>query len=216
VTGDTPQPADMRREYEDSGLTEADLAPTWHEQFARWFAEAVAAELPEPNAMVVATADARGRPSARTVLMKGIDPRGLVFYTNYESRKGNEVRGNPYAALLFGWLPLQRQVRLDGAVEVVDRIETETYFAGRPRGSQIGAWASPQSRVIPDRATLDERVAAVVDRFPAEIPAPPHWGGLRVVPDRVEFWQGRGSRLHDRLRYRRTDEGEWIIERLAP
>jgi len=139
-----------------------------------------------------------------------------VFYTNYESRKGNEVRGNPYASLLFVWLPLQRQVRLDGAVEVVDRIETETYFAGRPRGSQIGAWASPQSRVIPDRATLEERVAAVTDRFPGGIPAPPHWGGLRVVPDRVEFWQGRGSRLHDRLRYRRTDEGEWIIERLAP
>lgn len=216
MTGDTPQPAEMRREYEDAGLTEADLAPTWHEQFARWFAAAVAADQPEPNAMVVATADARGRPSARTVLMKGMSPRGLVFYTNYESRKGNEIRGNPYASLLFVWLPLHRQVRLDGAVEVVDRIETEAYFASRPRGAQIGAWASPQSRVIPDRDALENRVAAAADRFPGDIPAPPHWGGLRVVPDRVEFWQGRGSRLHDRLRYRRTDEGEWIIERLAP
>jgi len=219
VIEDTPQPAQMRREYDqDRGLDVADLAATWHEQFARWFAEASAYGLPEPNAMVVATADAAGRPSARTVLLKGFDERGLVFYTNYESRKGRELAANPYAGLLFPWFSMHRQVSVRGRVSRVDRAETEAYFASRPRGSQLGAWASPQSRVLADRAELDAAFDATADRFPpgAAVPPPPHWGGLRVEPDSVEFWQGRGSRLHDRLRYGRTDEGEWTIERLAP
>lgn len=218
MTGDTWGPADMRREYEDRGLSRADLAPTWHQQFTRWFAEAVEAGVPEPNAMVVATADAAGRPSARTVLLKGFDPRGFVFYTNYESRKGNDLRVNPYAGLLFPWIALHRQVSVSGTVTPVARIDTEAYFASRPRGSQLGAWASPQSAVVPDRAALDARFARVEERFPdgTTVPAPPHWGGFRVRPHTVEFWQGRPGRMHDRLRYRDTDDGEWIIERLAP
>jgi len=209
----------MRKEYApEKRLSRADLAPDWHGQFARWFAEAVAFGLPEPNAMVVATADPQARPSTRMVLLKRYDERGMVFYTNYESRKGAEALANPYASLLFPWIAMQRQVIVCGTVSRVDRAETEAYFASRPRGSQLGAWASPQSRVLADRAVLDENFDAVADRFPAgaPVPAPPHWGGLRVIPDTVEFWQGRASRLHDRLRYRRADEGEWIIERLAP
>jgi pyridoxamine 5'-phosphate oxidase len=164
----------------------------------------------------VATADRDGRPSARTVLLKGYDVRGLVFFTNYTSRKGTEALENPYAGLVFPWFPMQRQVLVEGAVEKVSRAETEAYFATRPRGSQLGAWASPQSQVVPDRAAVDAGLAAAVDRFgDGPVPAPPHWGGLRVVPETVEFWQGRSSRLHDRLRYRRTS-GRWLIERLAP
>ncbi|GIF73537.1 pyridoxine/pyridoxamine 5'-phosphate oxidase [Asanoa siamensis] len=219
MTGDTPDLADMRRDYAtEQGLDVTDLAPAWPDQFQRWFADAVAAGLPEPNAMVLSTADTAGRPSSRTVLLKGVDARGFVFFTNFESRKGGELRANPYAALLFPWHPMMRQIAVRGTVTEVDRVETETYFAGRPRASQVAAWASPQSRVLPDRAALDERYAATERRFPAEsaIPAPPHWGGLRVAPETVEFWQGRSGRLHDRLRYRRTEQGEWIIERLAP
>jgi pyridoxamine 5'-phosphate oxidase len=209
----------MRDEYADEkGLSRADLATEWYLQFDRWFTDAVAFRMPEPNAMVVATADRAGRPSARTVLLKGYDERGLVFFTNYGSRKGVEALANPYASLVFPWFPMHRQVVACGAVAPVDRGETEAYFADRPRGSQLGAWASPQSRVLPDRSALDERFRATTARFPdgAPVPPPPHWGGLRVVPETVEFWQGRRSRLHDRLRYRRTDDGEWIIERLAP
>ncbi|MEU5945219.1 pyridoxamine 5'-phosphate oxidase [Micromonospora sp. NPDC047465] len=209
----------MRNEYAaDLGLSEADLAADWHTQFDRWFADAVAAGLPEPNAMVVGTADAAGRPSARTVLLKGYDPEGFVFFTNYGSRKGAEAAANPYASLVFPWFPMQRQVVVAGRVERVDRAETEAYFASRPRGSQLGAWASTQSRVVPDRAALDAAYRAAAERF-AEvepIPAPPHWGGLRVRPESVEFWQGRASRLHDRLRFRRAGAGEWIVERLGP
>ncbi|MER5332154.1 pyridoxamine 5'-phosphate oxidase [Micromonospora sp. NPDC002717] len=209
----------MRNEYAaDLGLSEADLAADWHTQFDRWFADAVAAGLPEPNAMVVGTADAAGRPSARTVLLKGYDPEGFVFFTNYGSRKGAEVAANPYASLVFPWFPMQRQVVVAGRVERVDRAETEAYFASRPRGSQLGAWASTQSRVVPDRAALDAAYRAAAERF-AEvelIPAPPHWGGLRVRPESVEFWQGRASRLHDRLRFRRAGAGEWVVERLGP
>lgn len=217
MIADTPQPSQMRCDYvQMANLSRADLAESWLDQFQRWFADAVAANLPEPNAMVVATADLAGRPSARTVLLKGYDERGLVFYTNYESRKGTEVLANPYASLVFPWIPLHRQVVICGRVSRVDRAETEAYFAARPRDSQLGAWASPQSRVVPDRAALDRVYEQTQARFPDGVPAPPHWGGLRVEPETVEFWQGRTGRLHDRLRYRRTAEGVWIIERLAP
>ncbi|MFC3503952.1 pyridoxamine 5'-phosphate oxidase [Micromonospora krabiensis] len=215
----------MRNEYAaDVGLSEADLAGDWHTQFARWFADAVAFGLPEPNAMVVGTADTTGRPSARTVLLKGYGPDGFVFYTNHASRKGTEAAANPYASLVFPWFPMQRQVVVAGSVEPVDRAETEDYFATRPRASQLGAWASPQSQVIPDRASLEERYRAAAERFPegTPIPAPAHWGGLRVRPDSVEFWQGRAGRLHDRLLFRRTGGAAWTagaawtVERLAP
>jgi pyridoxamine 5'-phosphate oxidase len=208
----------MRRDYTERGpLLEDDLAAGWTLQFATWFAEAAAYGLAEPNAMIVATADRDGRPSARTVLLKGYDERGFVFYTNYTSRKGAEVQANPYASLVFPWFPMQRQVLVAGAVEKVTRAETEAYFATRPRGSQLGAWASPQSQIVPDRAAVDAGLAAVQERFGPDgpVPPPPHWGGLRVVPETVEFWQGRSNRLHDRLRYRRTPQG-WILERLAP
>lgn len=206
----------MRRDY-TGALLEDELAADWPGQFARWFADAVAADLPEPNAMIVATADPAARPSARTVLLKGYDERGFVFYTNYESRKGTEALANPRAALVFPWFAMQRQVIVEGAVRKVDRVETERYFASRPRGSRLGAWASPQSRVVPGRAAVDAGLQAAQARFgdAGPVPAPPHWGGLRVLPDTVEFWQGRSNRLHDRLRYRRTGE-TWIVERLAP
>ena len=218
MISEPPSPAGMRRDYtEHPPLLEADLAADWAGQFGAWFADAAAAGLPEPNAMIVATADRDGRPSARTVLLKSVDPAGFVFFTNYASRKGGELAVNPYASIVFPWFPIQRQVIVTGAVERVTRAETEEYFASRPRGSQLGAWASPQSTVVPGRAAVDAEYAAVVERFgDGPVPAPPHWGGLRVVPDAVEFWQGRSSRLHDRLRFRRTEEGFWVLERLAP
>ncbi|MBG6101919.1 pyridoxamine 5'-phosphate oxidase [Micromonospora vinacea] len=219
MTGDTPAPAAMRNEYAaDLGLTEADLAVEWHTQFDRWFADAVAFGLPEPNAMVVGTADSAGRPSGRTVLLKGYDREGFVFFTNHLSRKGVEATANPYASLVFPWFPMQRQVVVAGRIAPVDRATSEAYFASRPRGSQLGAWASPQSQVVSGRAALEERYQEAAGRFAdqAEIPTPSHWGGLRVQPESVEFWQGRASRLHDRLRFRRLDAGGWIVERLAP
>ena len=218
MSPESPSPAGMRRDYTERGaLLESDLAADWAGQFARWFAEATAAGLPEPNAMIVSTVDAGARPSARTVLLKGFDERGFVFFTNYTSRKGTEALANPVASLVFPWFPMQRQVLVTGAVERVERAETEEYFATRPRGSQLGAWASPQSQVLPDRAAVEAGLAAAVQRFGAEgpIPPPPHWGGLRVVPETVEFWQGRSNRLHDRLRFRLGPEG-WVVERLAP
>jgi pyridoxamine 5'-phosphate oxidase len=211
--------AGMRRDYTARGdLLEADLAAQWPEQFARWFADAVQEGLPEPNAMIVATAEAAtSQTSARTVLLKAYDVRGFVFYTNYTSRKGAQALLNPYASLVFPWFAMQRQVLAGGAVQKVSREETAEYFASRPRGSQLGAWASPQSQVVPDRAAIDDAYAQAQQRFgDGPIPPPPHWGGLRIVPETVEFWQGRTSRLHDRLRYRRTQEGSWLVERLAP
>ncbi len=211
--------AAMRREYTRTGLAEDDLAPTWLEQLNRWLADATAAGLPEPNAMVVATADTTGQPSARTVLLKGLDVGGLVFFTNYSSRKATEAAANPYVSVVFLWHAIGRQVVVCGRIERVGRAETETYFATRPPDSQLGAWASPQSQVVGGRAELDEALAEVGRRFGAgPIPAPPHWGGLRVIPETVEFWQGREGRLHDRLRYRRAGAaGEpWVVERLAP
>jgi len=206
--------ADLRRDYDRAGLAEADLAPTWTEQLDRWLAEA--AGLTEPNAAVLSTASALGAPSARTVLLKAYDVRGLVVFTNLTSRKASEVAENPRAALLLPWIDLERQVVVEGAVEQVARGETEAYFRSRPRGSQIGAWVSHQSQVLPGREVLEARQAELEQRFAGQdVPVPGFWGGLRIVPTAVEFWQGRSSRLHDRLRYR-LDGAEWVVERLSP
>jgi pyridoxamine 5'-phosphate oxidase len=208
--------ARMRRDYEERGLSKADLLADPLEQFRLWFAEASRAPLQEPNAMTLATVDGSGQPAARTVLLKGIDKRGLVFYTNLDSRKARELAANPKAALLFWWPPHARQVRFEGAIEPVEDVESDAYFATRPRGSQIGAWASAQSSVIAGRLALAAAEQKVAERFAGgPVPRPPFWGGYRLVPERIEFWQGRTNRLHDRLRYTRDGE-HWRIERLAP
>ena len=204
-----------RREYRAGELDERDVAADPLVQLTAWLSEA-ATQVDEPNAMVLATTDADGRPSARVVLLKGMDRRGLVFYTNLAGRKADELRVNPYAALVLYWEPLQRQVRISGVAAAVDEAEADAYFASRPRDSQLGAWASPQSRVVADRAELQRRFAAAAERFAGEpVPRPEGWGGFRVVPSEVEFWQGRPGRLHDRLRYRR-DGDTWHLDRLAP
>jgi pyridoxamine 5'-phosphate oxidase len=210
-------PADLRRDYERSELDEATIAPTWLEQLRSWFDDAVRfVASPEPNAMQVATVDDAGRPSLRTVLAKAMDERGVTFYTNYGSAKGRDLDARPYAAAQFLWLAHERQVRLTGPVQRVPAEETEAYFHSRPRGSQLGAWASPQSQVIAARAVLDRAYAEVETRFAdGEVPVPDHWGGYLLTPDAVEFWQGRPDRLHDRLRFRRHGE-DWTLERLAP
>jgi len=210
----TPDPAAMRRDYSRAGLSEGDLAGTWNEQFAHWFADA--ADLTEPNAVVLATAADDGTPSVRTVLLKSFDERGFVVFTNLTSRKGREALATRRASLVFPWVDLERQVVVMGDVEQVPREQTQEYFQSRPRGSQIAAWASHQSQVIASRQVLEDRQRELEERFrDAEVPVPDFWGGLRVRPETVEFWQGRPSRLHDRLRYRRADPA-WVVERLSP
>ena len=209
--------ADLRQEYAKHKLDDEHVADDPIEQFRTWFEEAQAAEVHEPNAMTLATAAPNGHPSARIVLLKGLDERGFHFYTNYESRKGTELSQNPHAALVFWWRPLERQVRIEGTVERLPDEESTEYFQSRPQGSQLGAWASPQSRVIEDRDALHDNLDAAKDAHGDEepIPRPPHWGGYVVRPERVEFWQGRPNRLHDRVLYRH-DADAWIRERLAP
>ncbi len=207
--------ADLRAEYELGGLDEADLTPDPLTLFGHWFAAARHAGLTEPNAMVLGTSIG-DVPSSRTVLLKGVDPGGFVFFTNYDSRKGRELEANPVCSLLFGWYGLQRQVRVEGTASRTSREETESYFAGRPRDSQIGAWASAQSTEVGSRADLDARYAATEERFAdQEVPPPPHWGGYRVDPVSIEFWQGRRGRMHDRIVYRR-EGAAWTTHRLAP
>jgi len=209
--------ARLRQEYTRAGLKESDADPSPIEQFRRWFDDALAADLHEPNAMTVATATPDGRPSARIVLLKGFDEQGFVFYTNYEGRKSSELETNPYAALVFYWGELERQVRIEGRVSRVSEAESDAYFAGRPRGSQLGAWVSEQSRPVEDRGALEERLRELQARYESrEVPRPPFWGGYRVEPETIEFWQGRENRLHDRLRYRRSESGGWRRERLQP
>ncbi|ACO78159.1 pyridoxamine 5'-phosphate oxidase [Azotobacter vinelandii CA] len=210
--------ADMRRDYSRSGLCEAEAPLEPFSLFHQWFAEAMKTEqLPvEPNAMSLATVDGNGRPHCRVLLLKGVDERGFTFFSNYESAKGQQLRARPFAAMTFFWPTLERQVRIEGEVEKVSSQESDAYFQVRPLGSRLGAWASPQSRVIRDRTELEELLALTEKRFLDQAPhCPGHWGGYRLLPDRIEFWQGRASRLHDRLNYR-LEKGGWVRERLAP
>ncbi|MBK0392289.1 pyridoxamine 5'-phosphate oxidase [Ramlibacter algicola] len=207
--------ADLRKSYEKAELSEEASHADPLRQFDQWLTEAIAGAVPEPNAMTLATVASNLRPSTRVVLLKGYDARGIVWYTNYDSRKGRELAGNPYAALQFHWVELERVVRIEGRVERTTAEESDAYFASRPLDSRIGAWASPQSEVIPGRSVLVANAAKYSAQFLLQPPRPPHWGGYRLVPDEWQFWQGRKSRLHDRLRYR-LDGGAWVRERLAP
>lgn len=209
--------ADLRNDYGRLTLDERDLDPDPIRQFDRWFAEALAAEVAEANAMTLATASPGGRPSARIVLLRGCDARGFSFFTNHDSRKGRELDANPHAALVFYWRELERQVRVEGSIERVSADESDAYFQSRPFASRVGAWASAQSQVLTSREALEARFRAIEAKYSSgEVPRPVNWGGYRVVPEAVEFWQGRPSRLHDRLRYRKGVEGGWTIERLNP
>jgi pyridoxamine 5'-phosphate oxidase len=208
--------ADLRKSYERAELDESASQPDPVQQFDRWLKEAIHSEVPEPNAMTVATVGSNVRPSTRVVLIKDYDARGIVWYTNYSSRKGQELAGNPFAALQFHWVELERVVRIEGVVEQVSAEESDAYFHSRPLDSRIGAWASPQSQVIPGRSVLLTQAAKYAAQFLLQPPRPPHWGGYRLKPDTWEFWQGRKSRLHDRLRYSQQSNGDWLRERLAP
>ena len=207
--------ADLRKSYEREKLDEADVAQDPLEQFTRWMQQAIDAQIPEPNAMTLATVSEENRPSTRPVLIKGCDERGIVWYTNYESKKARQISMNPWASLQFHWVELERVVRIEGKVEKVSTGESEAYYRSRPLDSRIAAWASPQSEVIADRRALEKRVEEFNQKFGENPPLPPNWGGLRLVPERWEFWQGRKNRLHDRIVYRR-EKGNWLRERLAP
>jgi len=208
---------DQRKEHNRSSLLEEQVDPDPIRQFVVWFDEASRSGVAESNAMALATATPDGRPSARMVLLRGVDDRGFAFFTNYESRKARELEANPYAALVFFWHELERQVRVEGRVEQVAGEESDRYFHSRPKGARIGAWASPQSDVVASRGVLEARFGALENEYPEdEVPRPVNWGGYRVVPETIEFWQGRPNRLHDRLRYTKREQGGWLIERLAP
>jgi pyridoxamine 5'-phosphate oxidase len=212
-----PELTGLRNEYGVHGLRRSDLHTDPIKQFSAWFAAALAAGIRDVNAMTLATATPEGRPSARIVLLKGFDERGFVFFTNHDSEKGVQIEANPYVALVFYWVLLERQVRISGPVERTSREDSAAYFHSRPVGSRLGAWVSRQSEVIDARRILDSRLTEMTERFEdGEIPLPPHWGGYRVNPDRIEFWQGRPNRLHDRFRYSRQEDGAWQIDRLAP
>jgi pyridoxamine 5'-phosphate oxidase len=209
--------ADLRQEYSRQGLNEAEVDPDPLALFGTWLAEAIRAQVYEPNAMTLATVSAEGRPAARMVLLKGFDAAGFVFYTNYTSRKGQELAQTPWAALVFWWGELERQVRIEGPVTPVAAAESDAYFASRPWGSRLGALASPQSQIIDSRQQLEQRLAELEAEYAQrDPPRPPHWGGYRLAPLVIEFWKGRPNRLHDRLRYQRQDDGSWRIDRLAP
>lgn len=209
--------SDLRREYSLAGLKESDLDPSPFRQFDKWFQQALAAELPEPNAMTLATSTLDGKPSARVVLLKGFDTSGFVFFTNYESQKGRELSENPHAALVFYWIELERQVRLSGRVSRVSVEESEEYFRSRPAGSQLGAWVSRQSQVVSGRKSLEDKLEELTQQYQTKpVPLPPYWGGYRLAPEMIEFWQGRPNRLHDRLRYTLQPGNSWLIERLSP